>query len=103
MVNKIHRDTLLTIIAEWLEETELPSLVLRNQPAPDIESLTRTLVIVGSRWAGKTYYMYQLIRSLLQSRNYKKEDTYAQEEQRTVYGLAISIAPVWKWLLGAET
>ena len=74
MINKIHRDTLLTIIAEWLEETELPSLVLRNQPAPDIESLARILAIVGPRRAGKTYYMYQLIQSLLQSRNYTKED-----------------------------
>ena len=74
MINKINRDTLLTIIAEWLEETELPSLVLRNQPAPDIESLTRILAIVGPRRAGKTYYMYQLIRSLLQSRKYTKED-----------------------------
>jgi predicted AAA+ superfamily ATPase len=74
MVNKIHTDTLLTIIAEWLEETELPSLVLRNQPAPDIKSLTRILAIVGPRRAGKTYYMYQLIQSLLQSRKYTKED-----------------------------
>ena len=74
MVNRISKDTFLAVIAEWLEETELPSLVLRNQPAPDIESLTRILAIVGPRRAGKTYYMYQLIQSLLQSRNYKKED-----------------------------
>jgi predicted AAA+ superfamily ATPase len=94
---------LLTIVAEWLEKTELPLLALRNQPAPDIESLTRIPAIVGPRRAGKTYYMDQLIQSLLQSRNYKKEDTYAQEEERTVNGFAISVEPVWKWLLGAET
>jgi hypothetical protein len=29
--------------------------------------------------------------------------TYAQEEERTVSGFAISVEPVWKWLLGAET
>jgi len=65
---------LLTIIAEWLEEGELPSLVRRNQPALDLENLKRILAIVGPRRAGKTYYMYQLVHSLLQSAKYTKED-----------------------------
>lgn len=74
MVNNPKRDTLITILAEWLEEGELPALVLRNQPTIEPENLKRILAIVGPRRAGKTYYMYQIIKSLLKSGKYKKED-----------------------------
>jgi predicted AAA+ superfamily ATPase len=74
MINNPKRDALITILAEWLEEGELPSLVLRNQPAIEPENLKRILAIVGPRRAGKTYYMYQIIQSLLQSGKYKKKD-----------------------------
>ena len=67
------KNTLLTIIAEWLEEWEMPALILRNQPAMDLEGLKRIFAIAGPRRAGKTYYMYQLIQSLLQSGRYNKE------------------------------
>lgn len=67
------KETLLTIIAEWLEEWEMPTLILRNQPEIDLEDLKRIFAIVGPRRAGKTYYMYQLIQSLLQSGRYNKE------------------------------
>lgn len=67
------KDALLTIIAEWLEEWEVPALISRNQPAIDLEDLKRIFAIVGPRRAGKTYYMYQLIQSLLQSGRYSKE------------------------------
>ncbi|NIQ37918.1 MAG: AAA family ATPase [Proteobacteria bacterium] len=74
MVNNIKREALLAIIAEWLEETEMPSLVPRHQPAIEPENLERILAIVGPRRAGKTYFMYQLIQSLLQGGRYSKED-----------------------------
>jgi len=74
MVNNPKRDALITILAEWLEEGELPFLVPRNQPAIEPENLKRILAIVGPRRAGKTYYMYQIIQSLLQSGKYKKKD-----------------------------
>jgi predicted AAA+ superfamily ATPase len=74
MINNPKRDALITILAEWLEEGELPSLVLRNQPAIEPENLKRILAIVGPRRAGKTYYMYQIIQSLLQNGKYKKKD-----------------------------
>ena len=74
MVNKIRRDALLAIIAEWLEEGEMPSLVPRHQPPPEPESLERILAIVGPRRAGKTYFMYQIIQSLLQDGRCSKED-----------------------------
>ena len=68
------RDALLAIIAEWLEEWEIPSLVPRNQQAIEPADLKRILAIVGPRRAGKTYFMYQLIQSLLQSGQYSKKD-----------------------------
>ena len=74
MVNNLKRDTLITILAEWLEEGELPALVPRNQPAIEPENLKRILAIVGPRRAGKTYYMYQIIQSLLKSGKNIKED-----------------------------
>jgi len=67
------RDTLLAIIAEWLEEWEMPPLVTRHQPAIEPADLKRILAIVGPRRAGKTYFMYQLIQSLLQGNQYSKE------------------------------
>jgi uncharacterized protein len=68
------KDALLTIIAEWLEEWEMPSLVSRDQPAIAPPDLKRILAIAGPRRAGKTYFMYQLIHSLLQNNAYSKKD-----------------------------
>jgi len=65
---------LLAIIAEWLEEWEMPSLVSRHQPAIDPADLKRILAIVGPRRSGKTFFMYQIIQSLLQGGQYSKED-----------------------------
>jgi predicted AAA+ superfamily ATPase len=67
------RDALLAIISEWLEEWEMPSLVSRYQPAIDPADLKHILAIVGPRRSGKTFFMYQLIQSLLQSSQYSKE------------------------------
>jgi predicted AAA+ superfamily ATPase len=67
------RDVLLAIIAEWLEEWEMPSLVSRHQPVVDPADLKRILAIVGPRRSGKTFFMYQIIQSLLQGGQYSKE------------------------------
>lgn len=72
-VNNMKKDALLTIIAEWLEEWETPLLVPRNPSAIKPQDLKRILAIVGPRRAGKTYFMYQLIQSLLESNRYSKE------------------------------
>jgi len=74
MVNKIKKDTLLTVVAEWIEESEVPPLIPRQCPDIGLEHLKRVLAIVGPRRAGKTYFMYQLIQSLLQSGRYTKQD-----------------------------
>ena len=70
----MRREALLTVVAEWLEEGEIPPLVPRNQYAIDSGDLDRILAVVGPRRAGKTYFMYQLIQSLLQGGRYSKED-----------------------------
>jgi len=74
MRNKMKTSVLLTLIAEWLGQEALPSLILRHQAATAPENLKRILAIVGPRRAGKTYYMYQLITRLLQNGICSKED-----------------------------
>ena len=74
MVNKLNKEALLTIIAEWIEEAEIPSLITRQGYSVELEKLNRVLAIVGARRAGKTYFMYQLIDSLLKSDRYTKKD-----------------------------
>lgn len=73
-VNNMNKESLLAIIAEWLEEGEIPPLVPRNQYAIEPGKLDCILAIVGPRRAGKTYFMYQLIQSLVQNEQYSKED-----------------------------
>lgn len=68
------KDALLTIVAEWLEEWDAPEIIERNQPAIKPDELKHILAIVGPRRAGKTYFMYQLISSLLKRNKYSKED-----------------------------
>jgi predicted AAA+ superfamily ATPase len=68
------RDTLLNIIADWLEEGEIPSLTPRHQAVANPEGLKHILAIVGPRRAGKTYLMYQLMQSLLEGNRYSKKD-----------------------------
>ncbi len=53
------------IIAEWLEEWKLPSMIRRETPTIDLKNLSDILAIVGPRRAGKTYYMYELIGDYL--------------------------------------
>ncbi len=65
---------LQNIVAEWLEEWEAPDIVHRHQPTLDLEKLKRILAIIGPRRAGKTYYMYQIIQSVLQTGRFSRED-----------------------------
>ncbi|RLB40856.1 MAG: ATP-binding protein, partial [Deltaproteobacteria bacterium] len=65
---------MLSIVAEWLEEAQLPLIVPRNNLDIKPEDLLRILAIVGPRRAGKTYFMYQLVQSLLQDGQYTKEN-----------------------------
>ncbi|RMF87574.1 MAG: ATP-binding protein [Nitrospirae bacterium] len=68
----MNRDALLAVVAEWLEEGEVPPLVPREGPHPDLPALKRILAVVGPRRAGKTYFLYQLVGSLLQGGRHAK-------------------------------
>lgn len=62
-----------TIIAEWLEERQLPSMVERNAPKVNFNKLSEIMAIAGPRRAGKTFLMYQWIKHLLDTGVQKKE------------------------------
>jgi predicted AAA+ superfamily ATPase len=68
------RELLLSVVAEWLEEATIPALIPRQETQIDPEGLKRILAIVGPRRAGKTYFMYQLIGSLLDTGRWTKQD-----------------------------
>ena len=68
------RDALLTVVAEWLEESRVPPLVPRDCPDIDLDALQRVLAVVGPRRSGKTYFLYQLIGSLLEGGGHAKEE-----------------------------
>ena len=70
----LNDSTLLAVVAEWLEEGIIPPLIPRQARDIDLEGLNRILAIVGPRRSGKTYFMYQLIDSLLSNGGYKKQD-----------------------------
>lgn len=74
MINNFNKEALLTIVAEWIEEAEIPPLITRQEYLVELENLNRVLAIVGARRAGKTYFMYQLIDSLLKTGRYTKQD-----------------------------
>jgi len=42
MVNKIKKDTLLTVVAEWIEESEVPPLIPRQCPDIGLEPVSYT-------------------------------------------------------------
>ena len=64
MFGKMNEESVLSVVAEWLEDTKLPELVPRCVPEVNLETLRRVLAIVGPRRAGKTSLMYQLIADL---------------------------------------
>jgi len=68
------RELLLSVTTEWLEEATIPELVPRQRPQIELGELNRILAIVGPRRAGKTYFMYQLIQSLLATGQWTKKD-----------------------------
>jgi len=68
------RDQLLQVIAEWLREMVIPPLIPREMPPLDLEKQRTILAVAGPRRAGKTYYLYQLIQSLMETKGVSKEE-----------------------------
>ncbi|MFZ2956516.1 MAG: ATP-binding protein [Candidatus Ozemobacteraceae bacterium] len=63
----INEQILLQIVAEWLRETTLPEITIRDIPVISPEKLSSILAVVGPRRAGKTFLLFQLIQELEQS------------------------------------
>ncbi len=53
------------LIAEWLETESLPDMVERKMGIKNVDQLSSILAIVGPRRSGKTWFMFQLIKRLL--------------------------------------
>lgn len=62
------------IIAEWLKDKVLPSVIKRDAPNLVLERISEIIAIAGPRRAGKTCYMYQLIENLLAQGKWSRED-----------------------------
>jgi predicted AAA+ superfamily ATPase len=63
----------LKVVAEWLEEREMPDTVRRRTPPVDLTRSSQILAIAGPRRAGKTFLMFQFIKGLLDSGVCKEE------------------------------
>jgi len=72
--NNLSRPLLLQVVGEWLEEAILPEVVPRETRDLHLYRLSRILALVGPRRAGKTYFMMQLIRSLLKDGHLTRRD-----------------------------
>jgi len=76
-----------TLIAEWLETKSLPDMVEREANVVDIDQLSSILAIVGPRRSGKTWFMYQLIKRLLDKGLEKKEILFIDFEDYRLIGI----------------
>lgn len=70
----VKTEILKKIVAEWLEEKVLPAPVRRDAPDPALDRASEIVAVAGPRRAGKTWYLYQLIRDLLEQGNRCRED-----------------------------
>ncbi len=70
----MRKDQLLQVIAEWLREMVFPPSTHREMPSLDLRKQRAILAVAGPRRAGKTYYLYQLIQDLMESKGILRED-----------------------------
>jgi hypothetical protein len=70
----MNRDYLLQVVGEWLHEVTLPPLTAREMRSLNLRKQRAILAVAGPRRAGKTYYLYQLIQNLLESKEAVRED-----------------------------
>ena len=68
------KDYLLQVIAEWLREMVFPPSTHREMPSLDLRKQRTILAVAGPRRAGKTYYLYQLLQDLIESKGILRED-----------------------------
>jgi predicted AAA+ superfamily ATPase len=83
----MNSDKIKTLISEWLESGPLPVMVKRDTSIEDLDRLSNILAIVGPRRAGKTWFMYQLIDSLLKKDLSKKDILFVDFEDYRLIGI----------------
>ena len=72
---------LSSLVSEWLLDTAIPEYVLRQATLPMPLSELRSIVaVVGPRRSGKTVFLYQLIKQLLESGVDRKETLFIDFE-----------------------
>lgn len=67
-------ETIKTIVAEWLEEKTLPELLPRDLRFLDLDQQSEIIAIIGPRRSGKTFYMYQLMKELLDGGKHERDE-----------------------------
>ncbi|MCK5149167.1 ATP-binding protein [bacterium] len=75
------------IIAEWLATDSLPDMIERDIGEINFDQLSSILAIVGPRRSGKTWYMYQLINSLLAKGIEKNDILFIDFEDYRLIGI----------------
>ena len=80
-------DKIKNLIAEWLATESLPDMIERETDVGDIDQLSSILAIVGPRRAGKTWFMYQLIKRLLDKGVEKNDILFIDFEDYRLIGI----------------
>lgn len=79
------KENALIVLKEWFE-SELPEIIERSRDYKDLIPLKEALGIIGARRAGKTFFMFQLIKEI--SRKVRKENiVYINFEDRRLIPL----------------
>lgn len=80
-------DKIKNLVAEWLETDSLPDMIEREASVGDIGQISSILAIVGPRRSGKTWFMYQLIKRLLNKGVDKKDILFIDFEDYRLIGI----------------
>lgn len=83
----LERETAAGIILDFQKE-KLPSLVKRELEINFNIPLKRAIVIMGPRRSGKTYYLYYLIKKLIEKGTRKEEVLYINFEDPRLTGIS---------------
>jgi len=77
------KDLFKYLIKEFHEE-ELPELIERDLNVNIVTKVKKAIIIMGPRRAGKSYYLFQLIKRLVQNKVDKKEIVYINFEDNRI-------------------
>ena len=82
----LDRETIIRVIMDF-QEQKLPSLIKREIDVPLELKIRRAISIIGPRRAGKTFFMFQLIKSLLEKEVGRNRILYINFEDYRLAGI----------------